>query len=148
MAIPAYRVEPTDKTVVTFEERAAGSPEVLHKWFYPGDTNGLEFVYTKPETELAGNSEKPTSPPPTPAPMAPPAATLEQLESAAPEVVRNESTAQEVIIAQEELVVPSESSVQDTLPRTAGNFIMFPILGIALLSGGLAACRSAKRLGK
>jgi hypothetical protein len=148
MAIPAYRVEPSDKTVVTFEERPAGSPEALHKWFYPGDTSGLEFVYPKSETELAANSGQPASPPATAAPLAPPAAQQKEPESAAPEAVREESTALEVVIAQEELVVPSESSVQDTLPRTAGNFAMFPILGIALLSGGLAACRSAKRLGK
>ena len=44
-ALPDYRLEPTDKTVVTFEERAAGSPQALHAWFYPGDNSGLEFVY-------------------------------------------------------------------------------------------------------
>jgi hypothetical protein len=45
LAIPAYRLEPTDKTVVTFEERAKGSPEAISTWFYPGDNTGEEFVY-------------------------------------------------------------------------------------------------------
>ena len=44
LAIPAYRVEPTGKTVVTFDERPSGSPEALHEWFYPGDNYGFEFV--------------------------------------------------------------------------------------------------------
>jgi hypothetical protein len=38
-----YRSEPTDKTVVTFEEQASGSPEALHNCFYPGDTYGVEL---------------------------------------------------------------------------------------------------------
>ena len=38
---------PTDKTVITFEERAEGSPEAIKEWFYPGDIDGLEFVYPK-----------------------------------------------------------------------------------------------------
>ncbi len=47
LALPAYRAEPTDKTVITFEERAEGSPEAIKEWFYPGDIDGLEFVYPK-----------------------------------------------------------------------------------------------------
>lgn len=41
-AIPDYRAEPTNKTVVTFEERASGTP-ALHSWFYPGDTDASNF---------------------------------------------------------------------------------------------------------
>ena len=47
LAVPAYRPEPTDKTVITFEERAEGSPEAIKEWFYPGDIDGQEFVYPK-----------------------------------------------------------------------------------------------------
>ena len=61
-AIPDYRDEPADKTVVTLEERPAGSPEALHSWFYPGDTIGVEFVYPKSEAQVAGKSEQPASP--------------------------------------------------------------------------------------
>ena len=59
LAIPAYREEPTDKTVVTFEERPSGSPEALHKWFYPGETEGFEFVYPKSERQYAARAEQP-----------------------------------------------------------------------------------------
>ena len=47
LAIPDERQNPSDKTVITFEERAGRSPEAIHEWFYPGDLTGQEFVYTK-----------------------------------------------------------------------------------------------------
>lgn len=47
LAIPAYRAQASDKTVVTFEERAKGSPQAIATWFFPGDTFGEEFVYSK-----------------------------------------------------------------------------------------------------
>jgi hypothetical protein len=48
LAIPDSRMEPTDKTVVTFEERATGSPKAIRAWFYAGNIHGEEFVYPKP----------------------------------------------------------------------------------------------------
>src|SRR5579862_421715 len=36
LAIPNYRLQATDKTVMTFRERPAGQPEALRAWFYPG----------------------------------------------------------------------------------------------------------------
>lgn len=47
LAIPNQRLRATDKTVVTFRERAAGEPEALRAWFYPGRNSGEEFVYPK-----------------------------------------------------------------------------------------------------
>ncbi|MGE5645631.1 MAG: hypothetical protein ACM336_07555 [Acidobacteriota bacterium] len=47
LTVSDYRLHPTGKTVMTFEERAAGSPEALKAWFYPGDLYGQEFVYPK-----------------------------------------------------------------------------------------------------
>jgi hypothetical protein len=45
IAVPDYRLEPTGDTKVYFEDRAAGAPEALKAWFYPGDSYGQEFVY-------------------------------------------------------------------------------------------------------
>jgi hypothetical protein len=57
LAISAYRLEPTDKTIVTFEERPKGAPEAIDTWFYPGDNYGQEFVYSsKNETGVAGSA--------------------------------------------------------------------------------------------
>jgi LPXTG-motif cell wall-anchored protein len=47
LAIPNYRLHATDQTVLTFSERAAGTPEAIRAWFYPGQTWGQEFVYPK-----------------------------------------------------------------------------------------------------
>lgn len=45
LASPNDRLQATDKTVINFSERAAGEPEALRAWFYPG--RGEEFVYPK-----------------------------------------------------------------------------------------------------
>ena len=47
LAIPNYRLRPTDETVMTFVERKAGDPQAIRAWFYPGDNSGQEFVYPK-----------------------------------------------------------------------------------------------------
>ena len=47
LAIPDQRLEPSDKPVVLFAERARGVPQAVKAWFYPGETIGNEFVYPK-----------------------------------------------------------------------------------------------------
>jgi hypothetical protein len=47
LAIPNWRLNVADKTVMTFGERAAGDPQAIRSWFYPGDNFGQEFVYPK-----------------------------------------------------------------------------------------------------
>jgi hypothetical protein len=47
LTIPDYRLRPTSRTVVMFEERQAGSPEAIRTWFYPGESYGNDFVYPK-----------------------------------------------------------------------------------------------------
>ncbi len=47
LAIPNYRLQPSDKTEFTFWERPQGEPMALRTWFYPGDTYGVEFLYPK-----------------------------------------------------------------------------------------------------
>lgn len=60
LAIPDYRLRATGKTVVTFRERAAGAPEALRAWFYPGENWGDEFVYPKARAvEIAKTSNVP-----------------------------------------------------------------------------------------
>ena len=44
LAIPNRRLRSTDETVMTFAERAAGEPQAIRAWFYPGSTSGEEFV--------------------------------------------------------------------------------------------------------
>jgi hypothetical protein len=49
LAIPNYRLEATEDTVIEFRERPAGQPQALKAWFYPGHGYGIEFVYPKEE---------------------------------------------------------------------------------------------------
>ena len=49
-AIPAYRLNQTEDTIMTFKERLSGSPEAVSRWFYPGHLAGVAFVY--PEDQL------------------------------------------------------------------------------------------------
>ena len=59
MAIPTERREPTGDSVVTFAEQGNGQPEALLKWFYPGETTGNEFVYSKQvEQQLAQDRQQ------------------------------------------------------------------------------------------
>ena len=48
----AERLQPTDKT--TFTEQSSGQPQAIVAWFYPGRTDGHEFLYSKQaQKELA-----------------------------------------------------------------------------------------------
>jgi len=47
LAIPNDRLEPADNPIILFSERAAGSPQAVKVWYYPGDRIGDEFVYPK-----------------------------------------------------------------------------------------------------
>jgi hypothetical protein len=45
LALPDYRMQPTDKPLIQFEERPSDSPAAVKAWFYPGDQYGQQFVY-------------------------------------------------------------------------------------------------------
>ncbi len=54
LAVAKQRMEPADKTVLTFYEMPGGGPEPIRSWFYPGDTIGQEFAYPgKRATEIS-----------------------------------------------------------------------------------------------
>jgi len=54
LAIPNYRLKPTDKTHFSYWETSIGRPVPLKSWFYPGDNFGQEFAYPKDAaTEIA-----------------------------------------------------------------------------------------------
>jgi len=58
LAIPNQRLEPTGKTVLTYDERPADQPVALAAWFYPGDNFGQEFAYPKSEAEQLSRLNK------------------------------------------------------------------------------------------
>ena len=85
--VPAYRpvLNNDGKTVITFEERAAGAPRAIDKWYFPGDYYGREFVYPKAETISLAENTPPAALAPAPAPPPAVTETQPQAEAAQPE---------------------------------------------------------------
>ncbi|HLJ26066.1 MAG TPA: hypothetical protein VKY85_05105 [Candidatus Angelobacter sp.] len=136
LAIPNYRLKATDKTVMTFRERAAGQPEAIRAWFYPGASWGQEFVYAK---SRAAELAKVTNEPVLATPIELAAAPIEALKMAPVEAVK--PTGEEVELAQ--VVEPPpvaaaepQPAAAETLPKTAS---LLPLIGlIGLLSLGVS----------
>jgi hypothetical protein len=139
LAIPDYRMKPSGKPIITFEERAADSPEAIKAWFYPGDNYGHDFVYPKPKaTALAKVNNTPV--PSMPAELAPnttmPAPTLQEPHvvamKAAP-LKAQQPTEEEVAIT-EVFSVPIPAP---ELPATAGNLPLIGLAGLLSLAAGI-----------
>src|SRR5277367_185377 len=65
LTVPDYRLRPSGKTIINFEERAAGDPEAVKAWFYPGDNYGHDFVYPRAKAAAlakANNQPVPSMP--------------------------------------------------------------------------------------
>lgn len=60
--ISAERAEPTGDTVVTLAVQPDERPEALVKWFYPGNTIGHEFMYSKQEERQLAQDQQQTFP--------------------------------------------------------------------------------------
>lgn len=60
-AIPSYSLDrPSDKPQVRFMETAAGGPQAIKSWFYPGRTVGHEFIYPREQAlRLARRTHEP-----------------------------------------------------------------------------------------
>ena len=138
LAIPNYRLKATGKTVMTFKERAAGEPEAIRAWFYPGRHWGEEFVYAKPKAlALAKIVNEPVLALPVEV------ATIEDLRTVPIEAVK--PTGETVPVAEVVQTPPVESASAEpakteeaaTLPQTASYLPLLACFG--LLSLGAAA---------
>jgi hypothetical protein len=135
LAIPNYRLQATDKTVMTFQERAAGQPEAIRAWFYPGRQWGEEFVYAKPRAiELAKETNLPVLATPIELATAP----VEALKTAPVEAVK--PTGEVVQLA--EVVEPPPVA----LPQTASSLPLIGLMGLFSLGLGLALWGLSKRI--
>jgi hypothetical protein len=158
LAIPNYRLQATDKTVMTFRERAPGLPEALRAWFYPGRNWGEEFVYGKAKaTEIA----KATNTPVLFTPVEIPLEITEPIKSANEMIVLQlkeaplmaiKPTGEEVQIT--EVVTPPPTEVAATpapeaermLPATASSFPTIALFGLLALGGALILRRIEARV--
>jgi LPXTG-motif cell wall-anchored protein len=154
LAIPNYRFRPTDKTVITFKERAVGEPPAIRAWFYPGNRWGQEFVYPKKRAiELAKMTNEPVLAMPeelapmlvTPVKSAdePPVAAL----IAAPiEAVKPTGE----VVAMNEVVEPPPVEIAEatprSLPKTASSMPLLGLIGLISIIAGLGLSKVSKRL--
>jgi hypothetical protein len=142
LAIPNYRLKATDKTVMTFAERAAGEPQAVRAWFYPGDNWGQEFAYPRTRAvALAKATQQPVLYIPddmapnlaasVSEPTAPPAVALGTAPIRAIQPNGEDAAAAEVVTA-------PPTTVASRLPRTASALPIIAIIGVLCLGLGLS----------
>lgn len=47
MTVNTWRSHPTNHTHFLFDEASGDQPQALRTWYYPGDTRGLDFIYSE-----------------------------------------------------------------------------------------------------
>ena len=156
IAVPAYRQQVTGRTVITFYEAAAGQPEPIRNWYYPGDNFGQEFVYSKdhlreiaavrpapPALDTRSEVQSPvtTAEPVSEGESAPVAAPIEtqaqtNVESNAPVEIAQATPPK----AEEPAAAPTQTPPAPTeLPKTSGNFAGVAMMGLVSLGSAVAA---------
>ena len=143
LAIPNYRLRTTDKTVMTFGEKAEGQPEALRAWFYPGANWGQEFVYPKARAlELAKVVQEPVLATPVDLNIVP----VEALKTAPVEAIAPTGAT----IPLTKVVELPPAAIQPTaqvksLPPTAGWSPLFGLMGLLSVGTGLGLWFFSKR---
>jgi len=137
IGIPDFRLEPTDKTAITFYEPELNRPSALHNWFYPGHQFGIEFAYPKKQAvAIATAMEEPVIA------FKGPAVTVEELLDEP--LVAVTPGGEEIEVAEvypgftptPEPELNFETYVKE-LPRTATPFPVFGLVG--LIAAGVAS---------
>jgi hypothetical protein len=142
LAIPNYRLKATDKTVMTFAERAAGEPQAIRAWFYPGDNWGQEFAYPRMKAmELAKTANVPVLY--IPDEVAPNIIAPVTTPTEAPVIALKETpimaikpTGEMVPVSEVVVAPPVQTAAQ--LPKTASNLPLLALLGFLCLGAGIA----------
>jgi len=155
LAIPNYRLQATDKTVMTFRERAAGQPEAIRAWFYPGNRWGEEFVYPKARAiELAKQTNQPVLAMPTE--LAPnlnePVKSIDEppviaLKEAPIEAVKPTGE----VVPMTEVVEPppvqtASIEPEQSLPKTASPLPLLGLIGLLSITASVVIFVISKRL--
>lgn len=61
-AVPTQRQQPAERTIIALYETPADQPMFIRHWFYPGDTIGQEFVYSRDRAKYIANLSGSTVP--------------------------------------------------------------------------------------
>jgi LPXTG-motif cell wall-anchored protein len=159
LAIPDYRLKPTGKTVITFEERAADSPQAIKAWFYPGDNYGQEFVYPKvraaqlakvvkqPVPSMPANME-PTTKMAAKSPSEPQVVAMKKAPVKAQQPTGEEVEIGEVVTTPPQLVAQNTAPAPDskTLPSTGSSLPLIALVGLILTTAGLGLRFAARKI--
>ena len=148
LAIPNYRLRATDKTVMTFAERAAGDPQAIRAWFYPGDNWGQEFVYPKRRAlELAKLTNLPILY--IPDELAPNLVAPVRTADDAPVVALKTVPLRAVRPSGDDVdiaaVIEAPPQLVARLPKTASTMPAFFLMGLLLMAAGFALKPSCVR---
>jgi len=153
LAIPDYRMRPSEKTIISFAERPAGQPEAIKGWFYPGRTHGHEFVY--PKTEAVALARVNHTPVPSMPTELTPDTTKPDVSMAGPEIAAlnlaplkaEEANGDEVELAVAFAVAePQGSELPDQLPATASSLPLVGLVGLLALGTAVTLRVAAARV--
>jgi len=144
LGIPASRRNVTGKAVIRLgEPRVAGAPPAVREWFYPGESDGVGFVYPKKKhaaelaqanqtqvleapSNVANDAAKPESvwqPVETPPAPAPVVAETEKAPASTVDANANDGEAGQIVI--------KEGAIE-VLPKTASNLPLLALAGLIL----------------
>lgn len=147
LAIPNYRLRATDKTVMTFKERASGQPEAIRAWFYPGNNWGQEFVYSKKRAiELARVTNEPILATTIELKPDTPIVELKEAPIAAVKPTGEEVAVTEVVERPPAAAVETAKAETPSLPQTASPLPLLALLGLLSLGVGIALLFVPKRV--
>jgi hypothetical protein len=149
LAIPNYRLKPTDNTVMTFAERAAGQPQAIRAWFYPGNQSGEEFVYPKSRAmELAKVTNEPVLAMPLetePTVTALKDVPVETVNPTGEEVASTAVAEPAAVAAEPAPVETATAATAEPLPHTASTLPLVGLIGLLSLGVGFTLSIITKR---
>jgi len=147
LAIPDYRMEPTGRTVINFEERASNAPEAVKAWFYPGDNYGYQFVYPNARamelakrtnqnvlsmpSEMAANTKKPAQSMQEQSVVA-----MKQAPVAAVKPSGEQMAMAQAVQTKPSATTQMAENRRPKMPSTASPIPLLVLLGLSLLTAG------------
>ena len=132
IGIPAYRLAPSNDTVLNFYERRTEGPAALQSWYHPGDLSGVEFPVPKSAGQELAQIEVKAPAVTPPAPQPPATAEAQPPAPPAPEAAPEAPPQPEQPQIAENNPAPLP---QQQLPRTAGDAPIVALIGLLSLAG-------------
>lgn len=172
LAMPAYRVDTSNDSIVRFAERPADQPPAIAEWFYPGDNFGQEFIYPSSgsrqmaqlnTSESPAQSDQTTTPsqdnstpaatmPATTTPATPDAsqtpAPPDTTPAATPDTTQSQPSTATTPAPADNSNMNSNATTTSTdtaqLPKTASPLPLVGLLGMLFVAAGFALRRKAR----